>query len=234
MFEFGPIQIRDLDLEFDLDEGKLEVDKGRLISDQITMNLTGDMALDDELGRSRMRFKLVLSELGDQIAPFASFMNRAKWDDEKYHYSVSCRVSRLSGRCFRPERQRSARGLAGSKPSRSGRVDEDEDEDIGSLDEARERRREERAERRKNRAGSARRPGDDPDDDRPDDFESDRDGEPDRDEEERDRDGFGDEMREEDHVMDRNELPALDPVQPALDELQQPDELTQGDELDFE
>ena len=208
-FELGPVQISDLDLKLDIDEGIAKVSRGRLLSDYITVEMSGDAKLEDDFDRSRLRFKLALSELGTEIQPYAGFMSRAKWDDEKYHYALSCRVSRLNGRCFRPERQRKSRGIqrdtAENVDSPLARPERDP-----AMDEERERRRRERAERRKSRAS---RPGDDAD--------RGRDGEDEFDGGD-DTDGLDDDRREDDDrgSLDREELPPLEAMQEGQEDVE--------------
>jgi type II secretion system protein N len=221
VFDFGPIQISDLDIKLDIDEGVIEVDKGRLVSDQISVEMGGDMKLEDEWGRSRMRFKFTLSDLGDQIEPFSSFMNRAKWADDKYHYSANCRMSRVSTRCFRPERQRKSRASSSSASENPPEFGMPGDDD--QLEQDRERRRKERAERRKSRA---KRPGAD------DEGEDDRDEEDDREDDTDRGEDDSDERLEDDEgpLGNRDELPALEPLQQPLEEQPQQG----GEDLDFE
>lgn len=219
-FELGPVQVSDLDLKLDIDEGIAKVSRGRLLSDYITVEVSGDARLEDQFDRSRLRFKLALGELGTEIQPYAALMNRAKWDDDKYHYALSCRVSRLNGRCFRPERQRKARGVR-SATSRSDAPFTGQQDDDGAMAEERDRRRKERAERRKSRAS---RPSDEEDRGREGDDDFDR-GE--------DSDRMDDERRDEEDggVLDREELPPLDPaVQEGQDDL----EMRGNEELGFD
>jgi type II secretion system protein N len=169
VFELGPVAVDDLDINLNADNGTLKVSKGRLLSDYIHLDLDGEISLEDQWDRTRLRLKVVLSELGPEITPFAGFMSQAKWDDDKYHYNLSCRVSRLSSRCFRPERKRRNRN--------SSRKRTPSDASPGNLDEMkeqRERRRREQTERRKSSNSRARRPGMD---DREDEEEDDRDSE---------------------------------------------------------
>jgi len=140
VYELGPISVDTLDLQLDAKDGKAKVSKGRLRSDYIKAQVDGDIVLNDDLSRTRLRLKLIFEDLGEDLALVQGFMSKAKWDDEKYHYNVSCAVNRLTARCFRPDRQRRSRNRSSSRRSRSDR-DEPSNEDLEEARDEREKRR---------------------------------------------------------------------------------------------
>jgi type II secretion system protein N len=107
-FELGPITIPSLEVVLEARNGKVTIKTAELRSDYATLQLDGDLTLDSFLGRSRLRAKAVLSDLGGTLATFESFLSAARWDDGKYHYSLTCTLDRFGSSCFRPDRQRGA------------------------------------------------------------------------------------------------------------------------------
>ena len=105
----GPISVSDFDIELEITDGKAKVDRGKLESDYLTVALTGDITLKKSLGRSSIRLRAVLSDLGPDLSAVGGAMSRAKWKDDTYHYRISCSFERLGARCLKPERERRAR-----------------------------------------------------------------------------------------------------------------------------
>ncbi len=165
-FELGAIAVQQIDLVFDVNQGRARVKRGTLASSVADVEIEGDILLNDALDRTRFRLKLVIS-LSEEFEMFKSFLKEAEWSDGTFHYSLSGSLDRLR---FRPDRERRSRpraererGLDASEERirpRSGRTAEE-------LEEAREerrRRREERLSERKDRLGDRpeagpRRPG---------------------------------------------------------------------------
>jgi len=97
-----PLAFDDLDLRVELTQGKGRVVTGKVASSLASVDLGGDITLDDVIQRSRLHLTLVLT-LGDAAAPFAGFLSSAKWSDEKYHYLLRGTLMRPR---IEPDRER--------------------------------------------------------------------------------------------------------------------------------
>lgn len=113
-FELGPIAVSNLDIVVDIRNGKATVKKGQLRSDHADVSLSGTLTLNRRLMRSRLRADLVLGELGGQLKAFEGFMSNAKWDDEQFHFRLSCTLDRMNTKCVQPDRKRSSRPSGGT------------------------------------------------------------------------------------------------------------------------
>jgi type II secretion system protein N len=114
------IVVDDLDIKLDIDDGKAKVDQGVIDSDAVSIDLEGEISLRDPVDRSSLRLDAVL-ELGEAFSMVETFLRSAKWDDDKYHYTISGTIGRPS---FRPARQPSSRSATASstrtRPSAAG------------------------------------------------------------------------------------------------------------------
>lgn len=108
-FDLGEIQVHDLDVVLDAVEGRARVSRGTLSSSVADVELSGDVILQDDPQRMRLRLKVVLS-LSEDFAMFKSFLKSAEWSDGQYHYTVTGTVSHVR---FRAERERRARSVRG-------------------------------------------------------------------------------------------------------------------------
>ncbi len=142
-------------VKFEATEGKLVVTEGTFEGDVLDMTLTGDIALNKKLPRSRNRLELTvtLPEELDRIAKIAPAMKRARDPEGAYHFNIG-------GTILSPT-FRAGKGAASSLSSNDdgdlpklGRVGSSVGDDEGSdanPDEAREERRKRREERIKER-----------------------------------------------------------------------------------
>ena len=96
----------DFNVEIDIDKGKAKFDKGRIESDAVSVDLEGEISLREPFERSTLKLDAVL-ELGEAFSMVERFIASAKWDDDRYHYTISGTIGRPS---FRPARQPSSRG----------------------------------------------------------------------------------------------------------------------------
>lgn len=102
-------------------EGKLVVTEGKFDGDVLDMTLSGDIALNKKVERSRNRLDLAvtLPEDLDKLARIAPQMKRARDEEGAYHFSIG---GTLLSPTFRPGRG-SAKGLAredGEAPTGGG------------------------------------------------------------------------------------------------------------------
>ncbi len=77
-------------VKFEAQEGKLVVTEGTFDGDVLDMTLSGDIALNKKLARSRNRLELAvtLSEDLDRLARIAPMMKRARDDEGVYHFNI--------------------------------------------------------------------------------------------------------------------------------------------------
>ena len=113
-FDLGPIHLSEVDVSFDVEGGKAKIATGTLTSDLVQAEITGDLVLADDLPRSRIRLKLVLT-LGESLQKFKALLSSAAWEDGTFHYHLA---GSFSSPRFRPERERRARsvGVASGSP----------------------------------------------------------------------------------------------------------------------
>jgi type II secretion system protein N len=111
-FEGLPAPVRVLEIVLDVEDGKATVKTGRLESDLVEIDITGDLTLNDDLARSRVKLSLV-GRLGEALEawPGAGLIkgsqSAALWKDGAYHYTWSGVVDRLGAP--RPDRERASR-----------------------------------------------------------------------------------------------------------------------------
>ena len=82
------VEITELDLVFEIREGRAKVKRGTVGSNLFNTELSGEIILMEDLTRTRLRLKAVV-ELGDDLAMFKSFLKDAKHKDNKYHYRIN-------------------------------------------------------------------------------------------------------------------------------------------------
>jgi type II secretion system protein N len=107
--DIGSVAISDLDLVFDVKNGKGKVSTGQIATDLGTVEVQGQFTLSDNWMQSRVQLKLVvsLSEVFDQkFGLLKSVLNDSLWADQKYHYALS---GTLGQPRFRAEHERKAR-----------------------------------------------------------------------------------------------------------------------------
>ncbi len=131
-FGILPATLQNLDLEFEIREGKAEVRRGTLVSSLADVTIEGDIVLTNRLSNSRLRLDLVI-DAKEPLQGIASMMASAKWDtDEKYHYELRGNFNRPS---FSPARNRTAsrtRPRPASRPSGRGRNNADDEPEVAA------------------------------------------------------------------------------------------------------
>jgi type II secretion system protein N len=105
--DFGAIQVSELDVQFEVTDGRAKVTTGRIVSDLAQIEVSGDIILADDITSSRLRLKLIL-ELSDTLAPMKGFLKTAEWADGGFHYALSGTLAKPRPR---PERERKSRGV---------------------------------------------------------------------------------------------------------------------------
>lgn len=147
------------ELVFEAKDGKLVVTSGAFESETITAEVSGDIALNKKIARSRLRLELAFTlppDL-DELAKLSPDLKRARDEEGRYHATCSgtlvaptCRISRTKG----------AGGIAGERPGPVaargapglvGGSDNGEPMDEDARRKAREERIKERRERLKKR-----------------------------------------------------------------------------------
>jgi type II secretion system protein N len=161
-FDLGPVSVSNLDLVVEARGGKVSLKSAELRSDHANLDLQGDVTLDAFLGRSRLRGKATISQLGGSLAAFESLLSQARWDDGTFHYTIACTLDRMNASCFRPDRQRATpmprpAGIGGvQRPGLGDARPVDSDQDAQRLREERERARQERLAERRSRIEASR------------------------------------------------------------------------------
>lgn len=102
------IALSEADLSLDVVSGKAKVTTGHIVTDIATIDVEGDVVLQDDPMNSRLRLKFLIT-LAD--GPMSTLLGGllgkdAKWEDGKYHYALS---GNLKSAHPRPERERRAR-----------------------------------------------------------------------------------------------------------------------------
>lgn len=143
------IPIDEVDIRFDVDQGKAELRDGKIKSSLVDAKLEGDITLREDMGRSTLNIEIAL-ELGDELAMFKGFIKRAEWSDGSFHYKCSGTFDRPSCR-ENPERGASAargRGRSRGEDDEARPRTRTESQPRSSLsDEERDKRRQEALER---------------------------------------------------------------------------------------
>jgi type II secretion system protein N len=142
--------------KFEAQEGKLVVTEGTFAGDTLDATLSGDIALNKKLLRSRYRLDLVvtLPEDLDGMARISPQLRRARDEDAGYHFDIGGTILQPHFKPGRADGKRGGTGLAGADrvPNEDGPlagvVGGMDDEDA---QEERRRRREERIKERRER-----------------------------------------------------------------------------------
>lgn len=135
-----------------IDDGEWEIDEGRLDSDLFDLRIEGSVSLRDPVDRSTLDIELVLSDLGEELSAFESFLSSAEGDDGDYHFLCRGMVSRLRGCTPKGKSRRSTRRTSSvPTPSGSASIDRTPSRAPTAVDSERERRREEIRERLRKR-----------------------------------------------------------------------------------
>jgi type II secretion system protein N len=97
---------------FEAKDGKLEVTEGTFESSTLTATVSGNIALNKRLARSRLRLEIVftLPEDLDKLAQLAPDLKRARDSEGQYHYLVTGTILDPSARPNRAGK-RAAKGL---------------------------------------------------------------------------------------------------------------------------
>lgn len=90
-FELPEVTFDSATLAFEAKNGKLEVTEGTFQGSVMTATISGDIALNKRLARSRLRLEVVftLPEDLDKLAQIAPDLKRARDDEGQYHYMIS-------------------------------------------------------------------------------------------------------------------------------------------------
>ena len=151
------VPISALKISGDIRDGEWTIDQGRMQSDLLQLRVEGSLSFRDPIERSTVDIELIVSDLGQELQAFESFMSSAKGSDGAYHYQ--CRGMLRSMRSCTPKRDRTARARASRRSSsapdrRPGSLGEPRSRTPvtpSEVDEERERRREEIRERLRQR-----------------------------------------------------------------------------------
>jgi type II secretion system protein N len=113
------VEIRDLDLEFDADQGKAKVRRGRIQTDIANVDITGTITLADPLDRSTVDLR-VEAELDESMAAFRSMLKSAEVNG-KLVWRCTGRVNALARGCSPGEGRRASRARTPSPRNTAGR-----------------------------------------------------------------------------------------------------------------
>ncbi len=81
------IPIQELRIEAPIEDGKASITQGIASGELATIELEGDLNLNDPLSRSTLNLKLLISNLGPALQPMAGFLGTPH-SDGKYHYQI--------------------------------------------------------------------------------------------------------------------------------------------------
>ncbi len=160
------VNIEEIDLELDADEGQAKIDRGRIVSDVANIDLSGEIRLTNDPGRSNAEIEVSL-ELDESMAMLSQMLKSAE-KNGRYVYECNGPLNRLDRVC-RPAGQVASRGRRPrTRPSGNsgvrrptpggGLTDEERAKRREELQERLKKRREEQRARRANGKGP-RRPG---------------------------------------------------------------------------
>lgn len=90
-FKLEPMTFTEAVLAFEVEDGEAKVTQGKLVSDLLEATITGEITLNKDLRRMRMRlqFQLTLNEELDKLARFVPTLSDARDDDGVYHLILS-------------------------------------------------------------------------------------------------------------------------------------------------
>ena len=90
-FKLEPMTFTESVLEFEIENGVAKVTKGHFASDLLEATVSGEITLNKDLRRCRLRlnFVLTLSDTLDKLARFAPTMSDARAEDGTYHFIMA-------------------------------------------------------------------------------------------------------------------------------------------------
>ena len=90
-FKLDPMKFTESVLSFEVDNGVAKVKEGHLVSDMLEATISGDVTLNKDFKRWRMRLSVVvtLNEALDKLARFAPGLSEARADDGSYHFMMA-------------------------------------------------------------------------------------------------------------------------------------------------
>lgn len=118
------IPIDEIDIHFEVDQGKATVRTGKIRSSKLDTEIEGDITLREDVSRSSMDLTFIL-DLGDDLEIFKGFLKRAEWGDGTFHYKCSGSFSRpvcredpeRGGSAARSGRRNNNRGSRATRPT---------------------------------------------------------------------------------------------------------------------
>lgn len=90
-FKLDPMKFTESVLSFDVTNGVATVKEGHLVSDMLEATISGDITLNKDFKRWRMRLSVVvtLNAALDKLARFAPGLSDARADDGSYHFMMA-------------------------------------------------------------------------------------------------------------------------------------------------
>ena len=98
------MHVTQLDLVFDVVEGRARVQRGKLDSNLVQGDISGDISLLEDISRSRLRLQIDL-HLGEELKMFKGLLKDAAQPDGSFRYRVT---GTFANPRFLPDRARSA------------------------------------------------------------------------------------------------------------------------------
>jgi len=155
-FKLDPMKFTESVLSFEVNNGVATVKEGHLVSDMLEATISGDITLNKDVKRWRMRLSVVvtLNEALDKLARFAPGLADARAEDGSYHFMMAgtpglakLRPDRLGARGGPGVSPGGARGGQDLEEEGPGPMLDDPGMDAGSDDQSAEERRQARMER---------------------------------------------------------------------------------------
>jgi type II secretion system protein N len=117
------IKLSEADLAMDVASGKAKVTAGHIVTDIATIDIEGDVVLQDDPMNSRLKLKFIITlNEGPMGTIIGGLLGKdAKWEDGKYHYALS---GNLKNAHPRPERERRARAAGNRRQGKQDNGDE--------------------------------------------------------------------------------------------------------------
>lgn len=144
------VPVSGLKLAGSIDDGKWELDQGRIDSPLFQIRIEGNVSLRDPIDRSTVDLELILSDLGEDLKAFESFLKSAEGSSGSYHYQCRGMITRLRG-CSPKSSSRVSNRSGRNRGSARGRTPSAAPRTPTAVDAERERRREEIRERLRKR-----------------------------------------------------------------------------------
>lgn len=90
-FKLEPMKFTDAVLAFEIDNGVAKVKEGHLASDLLEATISGEITLNKDMKRWRLRLTVVvtLNETLDKLARFSPTMSEARAEDGTYHFIMA-------------------------------------------------------------------------------------------------------------------------------------------------